>query len=145
MCTINSMNSLQLSCTHVSFSGSTLRSMFSIQNDPGCLCPGYTVTYQCSIVGGGTTVWQGTAFQCSGLNRHLSLRHSKFNVSVKPYGGCNNGAIIAHAIGVVDNHYTSQLNVTLSPEMNNRTVECVYDNGTETIVGSAVLAFTTGS
>ena len=118
--------------------------MFSIQNDPGCLCPGYTVTYQCSVVGGGTTVWQGTAFQCSGLNSFILLRHSKFNASEKAYGECNNGAIVARAIGVLDNYYTSQLNVTLSPEMNNRTVECVYDNGTETIVGSAVLAFTTG-
>ena len=83
--------------------------------------------------------------QCSGLNSHISLRHSKFNASEKPYGECNNGAIAARAIGVVDNHYTSQLNVTLSPEMNNRTMECIYDNGTETIVGSAVLAFTTGT
>ena len=116
--------------------------MFS--NDPGCICPGYVLTYQCSVVGGGTTVWQGTAFQCPGLSSHILLRHSKFNASEKTYGECNNGAIVASVIGVVDNHYTSQLNVTLSPEMNNRTVECVYDNGIGTIVGSAILAFKTG-
>ena len=28
--------------------------------------------------------------------------------------------------------------------MNNRTVECVYDDGTETVIGSAVLKLTVG-
>lgn len=76
----------------------SVRNEFSIQSDPDCICSGSIVTYQCCIVGGGTTVWQGSAFQCPGLNRHISLRHSKFNTSEKPYGGCNNGAIIVRAL-----------------------------------------------
>ena len=110
-----------------------------------CICPGITVlSFQCSIVGGGTTVWQGSAFQCSGLNRYISLRHSNYNATEKPYGECNNGAISARAIGVHDNQFTSKLNVNISSEMNNKTVECVHDNGRETEVGSALLSITTG-
>ena len=124
----------------VGFSNSEFKSL----SRSDCVCPENLIIYQCSIVGAGTTVWQGTAFQCSGLNRHISLRHSKFNTSEKPFGECNNGAITARAIGVVDNNYTSQLNVTVSPELNNKTVECVYDNGTEEIVGSDILSLTTG-
>ena len=118
---------------------------FLVQNDSSCTCTGHTVTYQCSIVGGGTTVWQGSAFQCSGLNRYILLRHSNFNATEKPYGECNNGAITARAIGVHDSCFRSQLTVSLSPGMNNKTVECVYDNGTENMIGSAILSFRTGS
>ena len=47
--------------------------------------------------------------------------------------------------GVIGNAYTSQLNVTVSPEMKNRTVECAYDDGVnETTVGVSTCILTTG-
>ena len=126
------------------FVGFSAENEFKSQAQSDCICPGSLINYQCSIAGGGTTVWRGTAIQCSGLNKHIPLRHSNFNASEKPYGECNNGAITARAIGAVDNRYISQLNVTVSRELINKTVECVYDGGTEEVVGSDVIPVTTG-
>ena len=92
-------------------------------------------------MGIGATVWEGSAFECDGANYNfIALRHSEFNTSEKPQRVCNDGGIIARAIGVVNNHYTSQLMLTVSPEMNNRTVECVHDyNLTSTVVNSTII------
>ena len=101
-------------------------------------CPGDVLTTECAIMGGGLTVWQGTAFQCNGYNEHtISLRHSQFGRSPKPKGTCSNGVIVAQALGVVNNSYISELNVTASLELNNTTVECLHShNLTETLVRS---------
>ena len=101
-------------------------------------CPGDVLTTECAIMGGGATVWQGTAFQCDSNNQNfISLRHSQFVESFKPEGICSNGAIVAQALGVVNNSYVSQLSVTVSLESNNTIVECVHShNLTETLVRS---------
>jgi hypothetical protein len=75
-------------------------------------------------MGGIATVWQGTAFQCANVNDEIILRHSQFGEPYNLIGICNNGAIVAQALGVVNNSYISQLNVTASLELNNTTVEC---------------------
>ena len=113
----------------------------------GCICSGDVLTYECSVVGSGSTVWEGSAFQCSGINHNfIVFRHSQFhNSPEKPQGVCNNGGIVARAIGVVDNNYISQLNVTVSPMINNKTVKCVYDSlHSSTIVGSATITLAAG-
>ena len=99
-------------------------------------CPGDILTTECAIMGGGATVWRGTALQCHSNNRDfISLRHSQFLESDKPEGTCNNGAIAARALGVVNGSYISQLNVRVSIELNNTTVECVYShNFTNTVI-----------
>ena len=101
-------------------------------------CPGEVLTIECAIMGGGATVWWGTAFQCDDNNQDIiDLRHSQFGRSQKPGGTCNDGAIVARAIGVFNNSYISELNVIVSPELNNTTVECVHDyNLTLTVVKS---------
>ena len=101
-------------------------------------CPGDVLTTECAIMGGGATVWQGSAFQCDYNNIDaISLRHSQFVESSKPKETCSNGAIVAQALGVVNGSYVSQLNVTVSLELNNTTVECVHSyNFTETLVRS---------
>ena len=109
-----------------------------------CICPGDVLTYVCSSMGA-LTVWKGSAFQCEqgGSSHEIHLLHRKFVNGTS--GVCNNGAIVAYSIGVIDNRYTSQLNVTVSPEMDNRTVECAYDDGiTETIVGVRTVILTPG-
>ena len=88
------------------------------------LCPGDVLTTECTIMGSGATVWRGTAFQCVG--NEILLRHSQFGESYNPTGFYNNGAIVARTLGVVNGSYTSQLNVTVSLELNNTTVECVH-------------------
>ena len=95
-------------------------------------CPGDVLTTECAIMGGGATVWQGTAFQCDSYNGEIVLRHSRFEGSYNQLGYCNNGAIIAQGLGVVSNSYISQLNVTVSLELNDTTVECWHDSGKTT-------------
>ena len=90
-------------------------------------CPGDVLTIECTTMGSGATVWQGTAFQCD--YDEIVLRHSQFGGSHNPIGYCNNGAIVAQGLGVVNNSYISQLNVTVSLELNNTTVDCMHDNG----------------
>ena len=104
-------------------------------------CPRDILTYECRNIGGGFTIWSGSAFQCVNTNQNLiSLRHSQFSSLDKPQGVCNDGAIIARAIGVDGNNYTSQLNVSVSEKMNNTTVQCSHDyNLTLRIIFSAVI------
>ena len=66
------------------------------------LCPGDVLTIECTITGGVATVWRGTAFQCVSRSNEIILRHSGFRESYNPAGTCNNGAIIARALGVVN-------------------------------------------
>ena len=93
-------------------------------------CPGDVLTTECAIIGGGATAWLGTAFQCDSSHDEIILLHSQFGGPYNTIGSCNNGKIVAQALGVVNNSYISQLNVTVSPEFNNTTVKCWYDNGT---------------
>ena len=88
------------------------------------LCPGDVLTTECAIMGNGATVWQGTAFQCQRNNQgEIILQYSQFGGSYKPIDFCSYGAIVARAIGVVNGSYISQLSVTVSLELNNKTVE----------------------
>ena len=87
--------------------------------------PGEVVNYTCTVVdnaGTGSTFWKGTAFNCPPSNI-ISLAHQLFNIAGDS-GTCNNGAITAESVGVVDNCYTSRLMVTVSSELNDTTVEC---------------------
>ena len=82
-----------------------------------CTCPGYVQIYQCSVFGGGTTIWQGSAFtNClRGLNS-IELRHSAYADSQGAMGQCNDGAIMAKSAGVVNGSYVSLLNITVGEE-----------------------------
>ena len=84
-------------------------------------------------MGKGSTIWNGTAFDCT--NNFINLRHSLFNDSNSrgATGDCNGGAIVGRSIGVTDNCYTSQLSVRVAADMNNRTICCNHRPGTEII------------
>ena len=87
------------------------------------------MNYTCTVVDTsgnppiGFSVWRGTAFNCPTSSNGISLRHSLFNTS-GAIGTCTGGAITAESVGVVDNCYTSRLMVTVSPALNETTVEC---------------------
>ena len=68
------------------------------------------------------------------------LRHTQF-ASGGAVGTCNNGAINARSVSVENtNCFTSQLNVTLSPSLNGRTVECAHDDtSTTTVIGTTTV------
>ena len=98
-------------------------------------------------MGYGITIWEGSAFYCPGNS--IILRHSKFNTSERIQGTCNDGAILARAIGVNSGDYTSELyvavtNITLN-SFYNKTLMCVHDNYDESTIGSVTLKNTNGT
>ena len=108
-------------------------------------CPGEVVNYTCTIVDTsgnppiGSSVWRGTAFNCPGSGNLISLNHPLFSTSGAT-GTCNNGAITAESVSVVDNCFTSRLMVTVSVELNETTVECTL-SGTR-VVGNRTILLT---
>ena len=90
------------------------------------------------MVGGGATVWKGTAFDCPLADDEVIIFHRMNYTSQRPQT-CNDGAIIGHAISVENDIYKSQLNIQVN-DTENTTVVCAHDNGTHTVeIGSAML------
>lgn len=83
--------------------------------------------YECTIEGGEYTVWMGSAFNCD-LN-YIILIHSQFMQDTQ-YGRCNSGSLIGYSLRVKNGSYTSQLNVTVSRELDETSIECVRENST---------------
>ena len=112
--------------------------------DSECACIGRTLTYTCTTVGRGSTLWTGSAFDCT--NNWINLRHSLFNDSNRgATGDCNNGAIVGQSIGVTDNCYTSQLLVRIIADLNNKTIRCDHRPGTEiNTIDQSILTVITG-
>ena len=113
-----------------------------------CICPGYNVIFECSIFGNGITVWQGSAFDCSSSMNQILLSHSRFEGRTDR---CNNGAIVASSIAALptssgDQCFISQLNVTVTDTLRNKTVECFHDSNSQPsgVIGNTTLIFTTG-
>ena len=108
-----------------------------------CVCPGDTLIYECTVAELGSTIWTGTAFECSSSNNEIILLHSRFTSVYGDYGSCNNGDIVARSLSVEDNNYTSQLNVTVTPETAGMTIECIGDSGRYEILISSFVIPTT--
>ena len=99
----------------------------------GCVRPGDTLSYECTVMEGIATVWTGTAFNCLYYtSNEIVLLHSRFDTET--YGICNNGAsiIVAKSLSVDGNNYTSQLNVTITLDTAGKTIECARDDGRDT-------------
>ena len=93
-----------------------------------CTSSGYTLIYECTIVGGsgGATVWTGSALNCR--SNEIILFHRRFTDSGgETIGSCNNGAIKGRSLSVEGNLYTSQLNVNITPDIAGKTIICVND------------------
>ena len=112
----------------------------------GCTCPGQTITFECTLLGGfgGATVWKGSGFDCARTDHEIVLLHSHFESNKRTRRTCNNGTIIGETIQTVENYYISQLHVTVSPDMVGEVVECVNDDGTVMVIGSSTIMTTTG-
>ena len=113
-----------------------------------CVCPGHELRLECTVVGKGTTIWRGSAFNCT-LNR-IDLHHSQFE-SGTSVGECNNGRIIGHSINTTSDSdgikYISQLIIQLDENgtLDGRTVECDFLNGThDIIIGTRAISYTRG-
>ncbi len=117
----------------------------------GCVCAGHNVTFICSIVGGGSTIWNGTAFSCSSSNsvsnNQIFLRHSAFDSEMPTSGMCNEGAIFGEAVDVEVTRYTSRLNVRVDSDIVGKNVSCIYDDttrGMEILIGTTAIELTSG-
>lgn len=57
-------------------------------------------------------------------------------------GQCNGGLITGRSLGVSNNIYTSELNVTVSADLTDRMVECVHRNVESNAIGSSTIEIT---
>ena len=105
---------------------------------PDCICPGQNVTYECTVVGGLLTVWGGSVM---GTGCEITLFHGYPG----SYTICNNGAVVGRGVEVNNNCFTSQLTILLTPDLNQRTIQCSVDTGVEEFsIGRAQLLLITG-
>ena len=92
-----------------------------------CVPEGDTVVYQCTVtditMGGLSTIWQGTALDCSDTGNVISLLHSQYGMSFTQ--SCSNGALVDEGIGNIGNDYMSQLSVMATSDLNGTTIECI--------------------
>ena len=109
------------------------------------ICPEDVVVFVCRVSGGVATVWRGSIFNCPDHGNEIILRHSNFE-NEDNTGTCNDRKVVAYSSEVISNSmYSSQLNVTVTPEMHNGTVECIQDDFNEISVGTCTLILTTGT
>jgi hypothetical protein len=84
---------------------------------------------ECTIVGGGATVWQGTIFDgCQ--NKKITLRHSQFMLGTVVHDSC--GAmppIVGRSVSVAHGSFTSQLLINISENSTGKTIECANNSG----------------
>ena len=114
-----------------------------------CICPEamvHNLTYECTTVGPGTTIWRGTAFNCTARGHAIALRHSLFSTPQGAHGQCNNGNITGHSLSKDSGNFTSEIHVLFNPNLLGRTIECIHNNITSyEIIGNSTIVSTTGT
>ena len=65
-----------------------------------CICPGFTVVYECTVMGGTATVWAGSALNCANSHNEIVLLHP-FQSNKDYSKTCNNGNIVGHSVNTV--------------------------------------------
>ena len=110
-----------------------------------CICSGHSLQITCSVMGIGSTVWEGNLFDCPSSNNEILLLHNDFKTSL-PQGTCNNNNIIARGLSFSEqNCFLSQLTLTPSTATNGQSVTCIHDNGPNSMdVGTVIVNITTG-
>ena len=103
--------------------------------------------YECTVVDHNSriqfTVWRGSALVCN--SGEISLRHGEFEDTGHASGTCNDGAIFANITRHIGDHFTSQLVVNTSLDMNGKGIECAVDDGSSRIpVNASTITLTTG-
>ena len=117
-------------------------SSLSIRN--GCVCLGDTLTYNCTVMGGGYTIWRGTAFSdCISDEQEILLIHLRFISNGGTNGTCNHGDIVGRSLGVEGSNYTSQLNVTVTSDVIGKNIMC-SNEATNAITVCSTTITTTG-
>jgi hypothetical protein len=91
------------------------------------ICPGQEAVFRCTVDGGVTTVWEGSALEnCS--DSSVTLRHSLFGNGLTINKRCGtSGSIVGQAISVENGSYISQLIIFAYQELNGSIIECSTD------------------
>ena len=99
--------------------------------------------YNCTVVGGGSTLWTGRDFDCPSTSNEIILLHSEF---LTEFGDCSNGSIVGRGVRVENgNVFVSQLNVSVTLNSAGATVQCVYNNGaSSTLINSSTISLISG-
>jgi hypothetical protein len=102
------------------------------------------LTFECTTIGFGTTLWNGTAFNCENRGNQILLLNSVFNSggTLSGSSGTCGDNIVARGIKVEDTQcHTSQLNITVTPDsgLNQTTIVCYSSTQGLSTVGRAVL------
>ena len=99
--------------------------------------------YNCTVVGGGSTLWTGRDFDCPSTNNEIVLLHSEFQGEI---GDCSNGTIVGRGLRVEPgNVFVSQLRVTVTLNSAGATVQCIYNNGaSSTLINSSTISLISG-
>ena len=92
-----------------------------------CVCPDDMLTFECGIIGIGSTVWSGSVLDCSYSNNEIVLLHNQFSNGTRKL--CNNGAVLGASQGRRGNYYVSQLKINISADMNDKNIQCSFDDG----------------
>lgn len=96
-----------------------------------CICQNYSLTLTCTVVGGGATVWKGSAFRTCPFQEILLVHLFGENSSITKQ--CNDGLTEFNAYPVINEQqmqFTTALNISSFPlSLNGTNVECVHDDG----------------
>ena len=111
----------------------------------GVACPGNVLTYECDITGPGNTIWNGTAFYCPSKSNEIILRHSQFSTESGTSGSCNDRTSIeVRSVGVTNSCFSSQLNITVTSDLKNRTIRCSHSSARIVAIGEVQVPVATG-
>ena len=120
----------------------------TLSSNTDCVCPGSTLTFTCSVLvqGGLFIQWRGSAFK-DGCSMNILLRTTNFFATHT----CNNNTISGRGVNItsIDGTnavlYKSELNISMSNDLNDSTVECVLVQGDqETIANTTLILSTAG-
>ena len=86
-------------------------------------------------------MWKGAALQDVCMLQDILLLHREFASGIAGVSECSGGGTVAwRTLGVENNFYMSQLNITYTTGLIGRAVVCAYDNVVdEVIIGSKII------
>jgi hypothetical protein len=92
-----------------------------------CICSGQEAVFRCTVDGGVTTVWGGSALEnCS--DDSVILRHSQFSTGLTINKTCGTtGQVFGQSISVEDGSYTSKLIIENTQQILGSLIICTRD------------------
>ena len=119
-----------------------------LSSDNTCTCPddNFSMTYECTVIGGATTIWRGSAISklCANINGQIILLHYRFMSDMNTIT-CGDGNVVGQGVKVENNdRYTSLLTIS-SNNILGESIVCAHNlNGTIDVIGNTTIELQTG-